>query len=248
MIGRKIGYGLFVIILSVCLFFFVLLTALDAVMYDSHFINNLYVKYDASKNTGISMEEVTKVSDNLFRYLRFETDDPNTLVKDGKGGQTLFLNERELSHMKDVKTLFLIKRYVQIITGVILLLSLLGIYWYDKKQGYGRRRRNSVLLFAVLGSFVLLFALFLLSRIDFSKAFIAFHKLLFNNDLWQLSPARDRLINMLPEGYFFDIVFRTILFAVVILVILLIIGIVKQKGTRRYQRRSGTSYKWIGIN
>ena len=37
----------------------------------------------------------------------------------------------------------------------------------------------------------------------FDGAFRQFHLLFFTNDLWQLS-SRDRLIQMFPQGFFFD--------------------------------------------
>lgn len=39
--------------------------------------------------------------------------------------------------------------------------------------------------------------------INFNKAFILFHKLLFRNDYWLFDPQIDTVINMLPEEFFF---------------------------------------------
>ena len=48
---------------------------------------------------------------------------------------------------------------------------------------------------------------FLFSR-DFNKYFVIFHHIFFNNNLWILDPAEDYMIRMLPEGFFYDFVFR----------------------------------------
>ena len=37
---------------------------------------------------------------------------------------------------------------------------------------------------------------------------MVFHHLFFDNDLWILDPAKDNLINLLPEGFFSDTAFR----------------------------------------
>ena len=52
---------------------------------------------------------------------------------------------------------------------------------------------------------------------DFSKYFIVFHKIFFNNDLWVLDPRTDMLINIVPEGFFFDTAARiALVFAVIV--------------------------------
>ena len=40
--------------------------------------------------------------------------------------------------------------------------------------------------------------------VDFNRAFILFHHLLFTNDLWLLNPMTDVLIQMFPEVFFSD--------------------------------------------
>ena len=61
--------------------------------------------------------------------------------------------------------------------------------------------------------------------IDFYKYFTIFHEIFFSNDLWQLEPAKDRLINMFPEAFFSDIAFKIVFYYIVELVLLLVIGI-----------------------
>ena len=39
---------------------------------------------------------------------------------------------------------------------------------------------------------------------NFTKYFILFHHMFFNNDLWILDPSTDMLINIVPEGFFMD--------------------------------------------
>ena len=54
---------------------------------------------------------------------------------------------------------------------------------------------------------------------DFSKYFIVFHKIFFNNDLWVLDPRTDMLINIVPEGFFFDTAARiAMVFAGIVMV------------------------------
>jgi hypothetical protein len=54
----------------------------------------------------------------------------------------------------------------------------------------------------------------------FDSAWTEFHVFAFSNDLWQLDPSRDHLIQMFPEAFWFDItsliVVATLLEALVI--------------------------------
>ena len=43
---------------------------------------------------------------------------------------------------------------------------------------------------------------------DFSKYFVVFHLIFFDNDLWILNPATDMLINIVPEPFFMDTALR----------------------------------------
>ena len=42
----------------------------------------------------------------------------------------------------------------------------------------------------------------------FDTAFIQFHEIFFDNDLWLLDPDVSLMINMLPEEFFFDTAMR----------------------------------------
>ncbi len=55
---------------------------------------------------------------------------------------------------------------------------------------------------------VLLVALGVLALSDFGDAFVQFHLLAFDNDLWILDPSRDYLIMLFPEGFWFDATLR----------------------------------------
>jgi integral membrane protein (TIGR01906 family) len=40
--------------------------------------------------------------------------------------------------------------------------------------------------------------------LGFDRAFEEFHFIAFSNDLWRLDPRTDRLIQMFPQGFWFD--------------------------------------------
>jgi integral membrane protein (TIGR01906 family) len=50
-----------------------------------------------------------------------------------------------------------------------------------------------------------LLALFaVLALVGFDELFLRFHLVAFTNDLWQLNPATDHLIQMFPRDFWFD--------------------------------------------
>ncbi len=70
--------------------------------------------------------------------------------------------------------------------------------------------------------FIGLFRRFVLFSI-FSKYFIVFHKIFFDNDLWILDPKTDILINMVPEIFFFQTTMLIVaLFVIMVLGVMII--------------------------
>ena len=69
--------------------------------------------------------------------------------------------------------------------------------------------------------------------IDFDRAFVLFHKIAFDNDLWIFDPRADPVINYLPEG-----LFMRNAFAIMALMVLLAVGcIVWDRLLRRRQAK-----------
>ena len=64
---------------------------------------------------------------------------------------------------------------------------------------------------------------------DFSKYFIVFHHIFFDNDLWILDPSVDMLINIVPEGFFRDTAARIIITYGILAVSVLLISFLLMK-------------------
>jgi integral membrane protein (TIGR01906 family) len=60
-------------------------------------------------------------------------------------------------------------------------------------------------LISGLASIAVLGTLGLVVLTGFDAAFERFHLIAFDNDLWQLDPDTDRLIQMFPEGFWYDV-------------------------------------------
>ena len=81
--------------------------------------------------------------------------------------------------------------------------SLLDKSW---QQGYSQEVKRSAIAFLILTGlfFALIAALAAIISTDFTKYFVIFHHIFFDNDLWILDPRTDLLINIVPEGFFMD--------------------------------------------
>lgn len=180
-----------------------LFTSVQAIAYwIPDYYRHEYTKYDVASDVKVKMDDLLKVTDEMMDYLdgsREHLHDIKTTI-DGVP-DTLFFNEREVLHMQDVRSLFLNAVLIRRILIGFLLASVLiiritgGNVKYLLPDGYVK----AVLLFFCIFS-VLLFLIFR----DFSSAFITFHHIFFQNDLWMLNPATDNLIVIVPEGFFFD--------------------------------------------
>lgn len=128
-------------------------------------------------------------------------------------------NEREIRHMEDVHQLM---TYLDILTKVSLFLSLAFAYLLIRRYGYGEF--YNILLGSILIIFIFLSILILFISVDFQRAFVVFHELLFTNDLWLLDPKTDLMIQMLPENFFSGMAINIARDAAIYLAIVLGIG------------------------
>ena len=97
-------------------------------------------------------------------------------------------------HFKDVKNILIIDRNL-IITSLIIFLSLLFLCY--KNRIYSFLKYSCWMLFSVCFIFIAFFC------VNFEKAFILMHELLFSNKYWLFDIKADSVINILPQKYFF---------------------------------------------
>ena len=113
------------------------------------------------------------------------------------------LNEKEISHMNDVRRLIQLCKTVR--TACISLAAGLAVAAAWVGAGLKKRHRL-VIIGAVCGACVLALGAFafigLMDANGFETMFVGLHKLIFTNDNWLLNPATDVLIRMMPQNLF----------------------------------------------
>ena len=156
-------------------------------------------KYDVSQTTGLAQSELDKAAAGLINY--FSSDDETislTVVKDGESFE--LFNEREVAHLRDVRGLFQLAYRVLLGTFIYALVYLgLSLFlWQDRRR----------LAWGLVGggglTLVLMLALGVGTLLNFDQLFLQFHLISFANELWMLDPAKDYLIMLFPQGFWYD--------------------------------------------
>lgn len=210
----------------------VLISAVEAAIYsDFNFYEKEYEKYNVLSELEMEMEDVMHVTKEMMAYLHHARAElqVDTVVN---GEARPFFNEREILHMEDVKDLFLIAMQIRMAAIVIILSG--SVFLYERKQNW-----KSMLAKYYIASVIALLGIggalgFLVSR-NFSKYFVIFHELFFDNDLWLLDPKTELMIRMLPEGFFADFTLRIGIFVGIAIVVTLIVSILVWKWNKNKQ-------------
>lgn len=158
-------------------------------------------QYDAEAATGISRSELDRAADKLVRY--FNNDDERIRVFVEEDGRRVPLfNERETSHLTDVKNLFRTVFRVQEASLAFALVFAVAVFIWAVEAPLRVLART--LLRASLFTLGLLALFGVLALVGFDELFLRFHLVAFTNDLWKLDPDTDHLIQMFPRDFWFD--------------------------------------------
>lgn len=189
------------ILTAFCLMIILLITSVEAVTYwTPGFYEKEYAKYGVTEDVHMEMDDLLDVTHEMMSFLRGDREDLHVMtVVNGQPRE--FFNEREIAHMEDVKGLFigaLLLRRICLLTAAVSLVIMFLL------KGKVKSILPKTLCIGTGLFFAVLLVLAGIISTDFSKYFIIFHHIFFNNDLWILDPATDLLINIVPEPFFMD--------------------------------------------
>jgi integral membrane protein (TIGR01906 family) len=163
-----------------------------------------FEKYNVSQTTGLDEIELEKAAKGLINYY-FSSDEEYISLTVLKNGQPFELfNQREISHLKDVKTL--VQLNFRLLVGMAVYIGVYAgmcLFW---RRG---RYRRELTRGTFIGSTITLGMIVALGigsvAFDFNQLFLRLHFLAFTNELWLLDPTKDYLIMLFPEGFWFDV-------------------------------------------
>lgn len=214
--------GLTATVFAVSLFLTILMFGFDHVSSDLDYYRDFQVNHDITAVTGKPQAYLDEVSKDTAKYLQ-------------NGDRTLMekhFSENEILHMDDVFQLFDAGRTIRLVSIALMVLTL--AYAIYKKDSH--RFLKAVLVASA--SLVLVIAIVaVLSLLNFDKAFVIFHEILFSNDLWLMDTSSDLMIQMMPTPFFVGMFVRILvisgaLWGVALALIGLKLFITKRKGER----------------
>jgi integral membrane protein (TIGR01906 family) len=154
--------------------------------------------FDSDRRTGLSLAELDRSAANIVDYFEDDRDLLRIRVVDDGEEEALF-SSKEVQHMRDVKSLMQAVFRANEVSLAFVLTYIAGVFAW---AGAGSLRRLAWEALAGMGVAVACVGVVgLFAAIGFDSTWRQFHELVFSNDLWQLNPATDRLIQMFPEPF-----------------------------------------------
>ncbi len=236
------------IVIGICSVLIMIISAIEIAAYaDYGFYEKEYEKYNVNNPVGIvnvEMDELIRVTEEMMSYLRGDREDM-VIYAEIDGTEKEMFNVREKYHMADVRELFIKGLEIRRLSVIIIVLGLLSL---SLVYGWKRSLKSVVInvkrvIYAVWAFAAVVGAAAL---VDFTTVFHIFHYIFFDNMMWVLDPATSRLINMLPEGFFVDIVIRIGIIYVILNLLILAMAFLLKRGrmfVNKHEEKNGGTYE-----
>lgn len=187
----------------VCVVFSIKSTALNPDFYIPK-----YEEMDLASDIGVSKKDLNQSIRLLLEYL----DDKRADIKGhitwyGVSQETF--NEKETSHMVDVKALYQNALRVAKTALIILVLIVLYFYWNEKELMFAYLSKGFLTAMFTFMFMLVFFGFWIFT--DFTSFWTWFHTIFFTNQLWLLDPNTDFMICMLPETIFYKLVLACVI-------------------------------------
>ena len=227
------------VLLGIVVWVVLVISALQLIGFNLDFYREQYQHRNTAAEIGVSFNDLITVTDVLLDYTAGQRDNLDIVVE-VNGTLQPFFNQREIDHMVDVRVLYRNVLLIRDGLGLFLIANLLI-------AGLTERRFNAKLyLDGLLGVSVVLgfglSAIGLYAIVDFDSFWTQFHHVFFTNDLWLLDPRTDNLINLVPTGFFIDLIVSIVTtFGVLLGSVFVVLKGVNDRGVTH------NALKWIGV-
>lgn len=191
---RRIASGLFILFLPVLL----VTSNIRYLAGDVRFYEHGFREYDAVEATGVPLYELDRSAGEIVDYFENDVSELRLVVSTADREEPLF-SEKEIAHMKDVKSLMRFMFRLNELALAFVILYVGGVVLWARERTLRNLAVESLMGIGVGLAFTLFIGVFALTGFD--SFWTKFHEIAFRNDLWQLDPDTDRLIQMFPEGF-----------------------------------------------
>lgn len=193
-----------------------------------------FSQYDAVETTGVPREDLDRSAREIIAYFGSGHQPYLTIEVPINGQPTPLFKERELMHMRDVRELFQKTFFVQEIALAFVVLYVAGVVIRYRRGAIHRLARQVLVAGAAITVVLALAAGAMV--VGFHWLFTQFHLISFANDWWMLNPRTDRLIQMFPDGFWFDVAMGVGLLTLAESVLIALLGyVVLRRGARQSQ-------------
>jgi len=171
---------------------------------DIGFYERGFREHDSERRTGIPLAQLDRAGQEIIDYFEDDSDALHILVT-VDGDEVSLFSEKETAHMEDVKSLMrFVFRLNEVSLAVILCYLGAAVLWTGERTLAGLAKLT---LLGVGAGMALVAMVGALALTGFDAAWEQFHEVAFQNDLWQLDPDTDRLIQMFPEPFWEEATF-----------------------------------------
>ena len=165
---------------------------------EPRFYERGFRQYDAPETTGVGLDDLDRAATEMVEYFHDDAADLRIIVTDD-GQEVSLFSTREIDHMRDVKTLIRAVYRLNEISLAYILSYIAAVYLWSRERSLRWLAREAILGVGV--GVTMLIAVGGFAVTGFDAAWTKFHEIAFSNDLWQLDPSRDHLIQMFPEPF-----------------------------------------------
>jgi integral membrane protein (TIGR01906 family) len=195
-------------------------TSLRGVVTDRELMLRGFRDNQVAVTTGLDDAQLQRVADAFVTYFQAPPGQIQLQVT-AFGRSRLLFNDKEVQHMEDVQALIQLFLRLQLVALAVVAVRIgLAVALDRSPLPVGREMLWSTGLMIAL---VVLVGL--LSLMDFDALWTRFHQVMFRNDLWLLDPARDYLIMLFPEPFWFTVTVRMALTVAAQTAVMAVLGV-----------------------
>ena len=177
---------------------FIVTTSVRFFAGEVRFYERGFREYDSDDRTGLPLSELDRAAGEVVHYFENDAGTLRIIVNDD-GQEVSLYNTRETEHMRDVKSLMRLIFRINEVTLAYVLTYVGAVYLWAGERPLRTLAKQA--LAGIGGGLVVVGAIAGAAVLGFDSAWTKFHEIAFRNDLWQLNPATDRLIQMFPEPF-----------------------------------------------
>lgn len=183
------------------IFIIIYISFFTTVVKDS-FLHETNRKLHIAEYLQMSEEDLDAVTTSMVSFVMGRQDTLQVQVEMA-GVERGFFNEKEIVHIEDVRNL--ISGIRIFIMGCVIVFFAGTLYFWRKKQLFYLAKGYFVGLLFVI---VLAMVVGILAVADITMVINGFHYLFFDNDLWIMNPATDKVVYLFTEDMYLDAVIR----------------------------------------